>query len=460
MSRRPDPILIVDDDESVVASIRLLLKQANLPCRAAANPDDALSELERGPISLVLQDMNFSRKTTGEEGLELLARIRREHPNLPVILITAWGSIELAVAGMKQGATDFVTKPWRNQHLMQLIQTSLSLASSAADQSLSREELDRDFDFSQIIGRHPSMLSVLSKVARVCRTDAPVLILGESGTGKELIADALHQNSHRSEGPFVKVNLGGVPATLFESEMFGHVKGAFTDANRDRTGRFQAADGGTIFLDEVGDLDRASQVKLLRILQDRSFQPVGSSRTLTTDVRVISATNRDLGAMVQADDFREDLLYRLNLITLHLPPLRERRSDIALIAQLHLEHTAHTYGTGLLELSDGALAWLQQQDWPGNVRQLRQTIERAALMSGAKRLERSHFTDALSQAPGAEAASPAQAADLTLEQMERLMIERNLDRFEGNVSKTAEALGLSRPALYRRMEKYGLSDPG
>ena len=451
----PLPVLIVDDDESVVASLRLLLKQAGIPSLATGDPDQALALAESHAVSLVLQDMNFSRQTSGEEGLTLLRALRAGHPALPIILMTAWGSIELAVEGIKAGANDFLTKPWNNAHLLQLLRTSLSLAAMTESAPGSRDELDSELDFGRIVGEHPALLRVLGTVARVARTDASVLILGESGTGKELIADALHQNSQRAGGPFVKVNLGGVPHSLFESEMFGHVRGAFTDARSDRVGRFQAADGGTIFLDEVGDVDRASQVKLLRVLQDRTFQPVGSSRTLTANVRVISATNRDLERLVAEGQFREDLYYRLNLITIALPTLAERRSDIRLIAQHHLHHVAAMYGTGELTIAPAAMAWLEQRDWPGNIRQLRQTIERAVLMSGQRRLEREHFAD-----PGTatSAGEPADLDHLTLEQMEQIMIEKSLRRHGGNVSRAADALGLSRPALYRRMEKYGITE--
>ena len=305
------PILIADDDDAVRASLALLLKQAGHRTHAVGTPDAAIEWLAQHPCALVLQDMNFSRRTSGDEGLELLRRIREAHPLLPVILITAWGSISLAVAGMRLGAADFVTKPWTNPALLQAVQTALRLAGTANGHDvapITREDLDASYDFDAIVSADARMLKLLQLVGRVAATDASVLITGESGTGKELIADALHRNSHRRKKPFVKVNLGGISASLFESEMFGHVRGAFTDARHDRQGRFDLADGGTIFLDEIGDLDASSQVKLLRVLQDRTYEVLGSSQQRTVDVRVVAATNRSLADMVRRGEFREDLL--------------------------------------------------------------------------------------------------------------------------------------------------------
>ena len=344
-------ILIVDDDPSVAASLGLLLKRHGHPTRAARSQEEALAALREAEVDLVLQDMNFSRATTGEEGLELLGRIRRLRPRLPVILITAWGSIALAVEGMKAGAADFVTKPWSNAQLLQAVETALSLAHQQEGKGApaSREELDRRFDVRALIGAEPRFLKILELIGRVAPTDASVLITGESGTGKELVAEAIHRNSRRKEGPFVKVNLGGISSTLFESEMFGHVKGAFTDARADRKGRFEMADRGTIFLDEIGEVDPAAQVKLLRVLQDRSYEALGSSLPRTVDVRVVSATNRDLAERVAAGAFREDLLYRLNLIAVRLPALRERRGDIPLLARHFLDLAAQGYRWDPLE---------------------------------------------------------------------------------------------------------------
>ncbi len=452
-------ILIVDDDPSVTTSLALLLKQSGYPSKTASNPGEALSLLEKHDFEAVIQDMNYSRQTTGEEGLALLAAIKARKPNLPVLLITAWGSIELAVKGVKAGAADFITKPWSNQQIIQSVETTLGLANVATsrDTKIRREDLDSRFDFRDLLGRDPRFLKVLDLVGRVSATDASVLITGESGTGKELIAEAIHRNSRRKGKAFIKVNLGGISSTLFESEMFGHVRGAFTDARQDRKGRFELANGGTIFLDEVGDLETNSQVKLLRVLQDRTYEVLGSSIARTVDVRVVSATNRNLVEMVQKGEFREDLLYRLNLITVHLSPLRERAEDIPLLASCFLQNVASVYRRSGLGISDSALKWLQTQMWPGNVRQLKQVIERTVLMSSTDQLRIADLELALEMEPRNHTGEQRMlAGSMTLDEMEKAMIVACLARFGGNISKAAEALGMSRPALYRRMEKFGL----
>lgn len=449
-------ILIVDDDSSVSASLALLLKQAGLEYRVAADPESALTALEQRPIDLVIQDMNFSRSTTGEEGLSLLQEIRRRRPALPVVLLTGWGSIDLAVAGMKAGAADFVTKPWDNERLLQTVRTALSLfgARSAADAD--REALDEEHDFSEILGTDPAITQVLNQVVRVARTDAAVLIQGESGTGKELLANAIHANSARAAGPLVKVNMGAIVPALLESEMFGHVRGAFTDAKRDRAGYFEQANGGTIFLDEVAEVDRPSQVKLLRVLQDRSFQRVGSSEIRHSSFRVVAATNRDLGALVASGQFRDDLYYRLNLITLTLPPLRKRKGDIPLIAAHHLRQVRERYGLGELACSADVFPWLAAQPWRGNIRELRHCVERVALMAGKPLLTRADF-EAHDRQPEAPAGSTPHGEVRRLDETERLMIERALEQSGRNITLAAELLGLSRFALYRRIVKHGLT---
>ena len=450
-------VLIVDDDPSVTASLALLLKQAGYPSQSTGSPSEALAWLEGHPCDLVIQDMNFSRRTTGEEGLDLLARIRRLRPELPVVLITAWGSIQLAVQGMKAGATDFVTKPWTHEQILQTVRTVLGLASAprAEPRPATREELDASYDFGGLVGEDPRLLRILQMIGRVAPTDASVLITGESGTGKELIADAIHRNSRRRAGPFVKVNLGGIPASLFESEMFGHVRGAFTDARHDRKGRFELAHGGTIFLDEIGDLDQASQVKLLRVLQDRTFEVLGSSQRRTVDVRVVAATNRSLAEMVSRGEFREDLLYRINLITVHLPPLRERRDDIPILASRFLQAVAQVYRRDQVRLSPDSHVWLKQQPWPGNVRQLRQGIERTMLVTPKAVLEPEDFRMAADmEPPEAQRDVLPEVGSMTMDELEKAMIVKSLRHHNGNISKVAQALGLSRAALYRRFEKY------
>jgi DNA-binding NtrC family response regulator len=453
-------ILIIDDDHAVTASLALLLKQAGLASVTASSPDEAIDVLRRQPCQLAIQDMNFSRRTSGEEGLALLQRIKALTPALPVVLITAWGSINLAVEGMKAGAADFVTKPWTNQQMLETVKTALGLAASrtdAVDAAASRDELDARFDFGSLVGRDPRMLRVLQLIGRVAPTQASVLITGESGTGKELIAEALHRNSPRADRAFVKVNLGGISASLFESEMFGHVRGAFTDARADRKGRFEVAHGGTIFLDEIGDLDPASQVKMLRVLQDRTFEVLGSSQRREVDVRVVSATNRGLPDMVARGEFREDLLYRINLITIHLPPLRERPDDIPLLASRFLQAAAAAYRRESIVLTPAAARWLQAQPWPGNVRQLQQAVERAVLVETRDRLDVESFTD-LAAAPARDAVdSLPDVGAMTIDEIERAMILKSLRHHGGNISRVAESLGLSRPAIYRRFEKYEIS---
>ncbi len=454
-------ILIVDDDRAVTTSLALLMKHMGYTSHAAATPDEALKALSEREFSLVLQDMNFTRRTTGEEGLVLLQQIKGMRPQLPVVLITAWGSVELAVRGIKAGAVDFITKPWTHEQIQQTVRTALGLAEmqrrARGVRPPSRAELNAEYDFSGLIGEDPQFLRVLQVIGRVAATEAPVLITGESGTGKELVAEALWRNSGRSEKPFVKVNLGGIPSSLFESEMFGHVRGAFTDAKQARVGRFEAADGGTIFLDEIGDLDSSCQVKLLRVLQDRSFERVGSSMSTSVDVRVVSATNRDLAAMIDAGQFREDLLYRLNLIAVNLPPLRERRGDIPLLVTRTLHSLSTLYRRPGLRIEDDAMSWLVAQTWPGNVRQLKHLIERTVLLAPHSVLTVDDFVQAGSPESTENAVIQPEPGSMTLDEMEREMILRALQRHGGNVSKVAKTLGLSRGALYRRLEKYGIS---
>jgi len=451
-------VLVVDDDVSVTASLELLLKQNGFQSLVAAGPAAALEALRSRPVDLVIQDMNFSRSTTGEEGLALLRDIRQAHPTLPVVLITAWGSIALAVEGMKAGAADFVTKPWDNERLIAVAGTALSLFGEPRAELADREALDENYELSEILGRNPALVRVLNHVARVAKTDATVLITGESGTGKELLANAIHANSRRADGPLVKVNMGAIVPSLFESEMFGHKRGAFTDARQDRVGYFEQADRGTIFLDEIAEVDRASQAKLLRVLQDQTFQRVGESTPRRSSFRVVAASNRNLPELVARGEFREDLYYRLNLITLELPPLRARKDDIALIAQHHLRQVKERYGLDDIEIGADAFRWLSMQPWPGNVRALRHCIERAALMSGKPLLGRADF-EAVASTSEAALSERLDRDVLPLDTVEKLMIGRAMSQCTGNVTRAAELLGLSRAALYRRLAKHGLETP-
>ncbi|TYZ10579.1 sigma-54-dependent Fis family transcriptional regulator [Hymenobacter lutimineralis] len=459
-------ILIVDDDVAVRTSLSLLLKQAGYAAKAVGTPEAALAVVPDPSVQLVLMDMNYSLDTSGHDGLALLGQVKAIRPNLPVILITGWGSITLAVEGMKAGAAEFVTKPWNNDALLQTIRTCLDLAASAEAtpasddaQAPTRRQLDKQFAFQNIIGQDARLLHVLRSVGQVAATDASVLIEGESGTGKELIAEAVHQNSHRRRQPFVKVNLGGISASLFESEMFGHRRGAFTDAKTDRVGRFELANGGTIFLDEIGELDMTSQVKLLRVLQDRTYEVLGDSKPRRLDIRVICATNRDLAQEVREGRFREDLFYRINLITVRLPSLRERPTGIPLLVQHFVDYLRATYNRPSLKVNTRALHWLREQPLPGNIRELKNLVERAVLVSGKDELGPEDFQAQFRPTAVPVATQPGElppVGSMTLDELESQMIRKSMEHYAGNVSKVAKALGLSRGALYRRLEKYAI----
>ncbi len=452
-------ILIIDDDIAVRTSLSLLLKKEGFEASSVATPVEALDFLRAHSPELVVLDMNFSNETSGADGLKLLEQIRKQYPDTPVILITGWATIDLAVQGMKLGASDFINKPWKNNHLMESLRTALQLApgktAAGSTAATARKKLDQQFDFSAIIGEDPQMIRILETIGRVAPTDASVLIMGESGTGKELIAEAIHQNSLRSKRPFVKVNLGGISSSLFESEMFGHVRGAFTDARIDRVGRFELTNKGTIFLDEIGDLELSSQVKLLRVLQDRTYEVLGSSRSKTVDVRVISATNRKLEDMVTQNTFREDLLYRINLITLKLPSLRERPNDIPLLVDHFLNNLSELYARPL-RIDREALQWIKQLPLPGNIRQLKNLVERTVLMSPGDVLSLHDFQQQYQPATRKETGGLPEVGAMTLEEMEIRMIQRAMAFHKGKIARVAKSLGLTRGALYRRLDKYGI----
>ncbi|PUZ30034.1 DNA-binding transcriptional response regulator, NtrC family, contains REC, AAA-type ATPase, and a Fis-type DNA-binding domains [Chitinophaga costaii] len=447
-------ILIIDDDIAVRTSLLLLLQNEKLPATAAATPAEALYILAAQPISLVILDLNFTIATSGREGMQLLRDIKQVNSAVPVILITGWGTIALAVEGMKLGASDFINKPWINDHLLQSVKTLLHLQENQPRHS-TRQQLDQQYQLSHIIGQDPRLLDILETIGRIAPTDAPVLITGESGTGKELIAEAIHQNSLRQHKPFVKVNLGGISTSLFESEMFGHVRGAFTDARTDRMGRFEMANKGTIFLDEIGELDTSSQVKLLRVLQDRTYEVLGSSRTRTADIRVVCATNRKLEDMVQQGNFREDLFYRINLITIHLPALRERPGDIPLLVNFFIQNLQTIYHRPQLGVTPAALKWMAQLPLPGNIRQLKNLIERSVLMSRKDLLDTSDFSAqlALSAVKKGQLQLP-EVGTITLDELEAMMIRKALAFHHHKIAKAAAALGITRSSLYRRLEKY------
>ncbi|WP_276497246.1 sigma-54-dependent transcriptional regulator [Pontibacter litorisediminis] len=452
-------ILIIDDDMAVRASLSLLLKQNGFKPKEAATPQEALQAAGQLPLELVIMDMNFSIDTTGHDGLDLLGKFKSLYPKLPVILITGWGSIGLAVEGMRLGAADFITKPWSNDYILQAVRTALSLSQEPQETggALTRKKLDQQYDFGNIIGQDPQLLQILKKIGQIAPTDASVLIEGESGTGKELIAEAIHRNSLRKSQPFIKVNLGGISSTLFESEMFGHKRGAFTDAKADRVGRFEMANKGTIFLDEIGELDLGSQVKLLRVLQDRTYEVLGDSRSRKLDIRVVCATNKDLAKLVEEGKFREDLYYRINLIKVKLPALRERDEDVPLLVQYFVNNLKKTYNHPELEVSQRALQWLKELPLPGNIRELKNLVERTVLVAERDVLQAEDFQAQAQQSPSkpGDKALPA-VGTMTLEEMEASMIRKSMDFYQNNISKVARALGLSRAALYRRLDKFNI----
>lgn len=448
-------ILIIDDDSAVRSSLSFMLKRAGYEVKTAPKPREAMDIVRNETPALILMDMNFTLSTTGEEGLTLLKQVKVFQPDVPVILMTAWGSIQLAVQGMQAGAFDFITKPWNNAALLQRIETALELSAPSGE---GQEEQTAPLNRSHIIGKSKGLTEVLNTVARIAPTNASVLITGESGTGKELIAEAIHINSRRAKQPFVKVNLGGISQSLFESEMFGHKKGAFTDAGADRMGRFEMANKGTIFLDEIGDLDLSCQVKLLRVLQDQTFEVLGDSRPRKVDVRVVSATNADLSKMVSERTFREDLFYRINLITVKLPSLRERREDIPLLARHFADRQAEINGLPHTDFSADALNFLSRLPYPGNIRELKNLVERTILVSGKTMLDAADFdSQYLKHEEPAKASEKTVFAGMTLDEIERQTILQALEQHKGNLSQVAVSLGISRAALYRRLEKYNIN---
>ena len=448
-------ILVIDDDSSIRTSLSLMLKRAKYDVQAVSSPKEAMTVVRAVAPELILMDMNFSLTTSGDEGITLLKQVKIFRPETPVILMTAWGSIDLAVKGMQAGAFDFITKPWNNAALMLRIETALQLNGKKEKEEEVPQANEDEFDRSHIIGKSKALMDVLATLKRISKTNASVLITGESGTGKELIAEAVHRNSPRARKPFVKVNLGGISQSLFESEMFGHKKGAFTDASSDRTGRFELADKGTIFLDEIGDLDLSCQVKLLRVLQEQTFEVLGDSRPRKVDIRVVSATNADLREMVKKHTFREDLFYRINLITVHLPALRERRDDIPLLARHFADLQCKANRLPKVDFTKEAMEYLKGLPYPGNIRELKNLVERTLLVSGTDTLDADDFKKQSGQDTGNS--KMQDISGLTLEEVERERILQALKQYDNNMSQVAAALGVSRPTLYRRLEKYNIN---
>jgi DNA-binding NtrC family response regulator len=446
-------LLIADDQSDVREALRLLIKGEGYQCETVSSPKAVLQALTERDFDLVLIDLNYTRDTTsGQEGLDLLHRIQTLDSTLPVVVMTAWSSVELAVEAMRRGARDFVKKPWENDRLVAILRNQIALGQAwRKEQRLTAEnQLLRGDDGPKFIAASEAMRPVKELISRVGPSDANVLLTGENGAGKGLVARLVHSVSTRAPESFVTVNMGGFSEGVFESELFGHVKGAFTDAKADRVGRFELAHGGTLFLDEIANLSPNQQTKLLRVLETGEFERVGSSRTQRLNVRIISATNADVRAEVAAGRFRQDLLFRLNTIEIHVPPLRERRQDIPLLATHFLRQHAQHYRKRLEGFEPAAMQALCDHAWPGNVRELDHAVERAVLMA---QTELVHLADlGLGAGPNAE----PQLEDMSLEEVERFLIRKTLARCGGNAQKAAEALGLSRSAFYRRLEKYGL----
>jgi DNA-binding NtrC family response regulator len=446
-------VLIADDQHDVIEALRLLLKGEGFQIDTAASPDQIMSSIESRDFDVALIDLNYTRDTTsGQEGLDLLTRMSAVDSTLPVVVMTAWGSVDVAVEAMRRGARDFVQKPWENERLLSILWTQAEL-SKALRKGLRLEaenQLLRNQGGANLIALAPTMQPVLQMITRVGPSDANVLITGENGVGKGVIAQALYSISHRANRPLVTVNVGGLPEGVFESELFGHIKGAFTDAKIDRVGRFEMADEGTLFLDEIANISLPQQAKLLRVLETGEFERVGSSKTRKVNVRIISATNADLHAEVAAGRFRQDLLFRLNTVEIRVPALRDRREDIPLLANYFLKQHSEHYRKLVTAFDPAAMNALSEHSWHGNVRELDHAVERAVLMAQGTLVKASDL--GLYQSSD----SSSRLEDMSLEEVECFLIKKTLARFDGNVSKAAEALGLSRSALYRRLEKFGL----
>ena len=448
----PHRILVADDQPDVLEALRLLLKAEGYHIETVKSPTAVLKAVEARDFSLVIIDLNYTRDTTsGQEGLDLLAKLQTVDSTLPVVVMTAWASVDIAVEAMRRGAKDFITKPWENPRLLAIVKNQIELAGAVrAFRRLEQEnQILRGKGGPTLIAQSAAMRPVLEIISRVGPSDANILITGENGTGKGVVAQALHAVSVRASKPFISVNMGGLPEGVFESELFGHVRGAFTDAKSDRAGRFELADSGSLFMDEIGNIPMSQQAKILRTLETGEFERVGSSRTYRANVRLISATNSDVAAEVAAGKFRQDLLFRLNTIHIHLPPLRERREDIPLLAQHFLKGHVERYRKAITGFDEGALEAMRGYSWPGNVRELDHSVERGVLMSQGKVVRAPDLgLNAGQAAPRLE--------DMSLEEVESFLIKKTLARCDGNARKAAEELGLSRSAFYRRLERYGL----
>ncbi len=450
-------ILVADDQDDVLEAMRLLLKPEGYAIKTASSPREVMRLVRKQDFDLLIMDLNYNEDTTsGKEGLDLLEYVTGIDDIMPVVVMTAWGSIEVAVEAMRLGARDFLEKPWDNQKVLATVKTQLEVG-KALRMGRQLEEENRTLKAAgsgstppTMIAEAPSMKPVMQLINRVAPADANVLITGENGTGKGLVASLLHGQSSRSSGAFVSVNTGGLAEGIFESELFGHVKGAFTDAKTDRAGRFELANHGTLFLDEIANVPMNQQAKLLRVLETGEFERVGSSKTRTSNARILSATNANVQEQINKGEFRQDLFFRLNTIEIALPPLRDRREDILLLAHFCLERHGHKYRREITEFDEPARRLLLGYGWPGNVRELNHVIERAVLMASGERIR----ADDLGLRGGDDPAKSLE--DMSMEEVESFLVKKALKRSGGNVSRAAEALGLSRSAFYRRMEKYGV----
>ncbi len=446
-------ILIADDQPDVLEALRLLIKGEGYRAESVSSPAAVLAAVESRDFDAVVMDLNYARDTTsGQEGLDLLTRLQALDSTLPVIVMTAWGSVELAVEAMRRGARDFIQKPWDNSRLSAILSTQIALGRALRKSSILEAEnrLLQSERFPSLIAESAAMRPVLELISRVGPSDANVLVTGENGTGKGLVARTLHSVSGRASRALVTVNAGGLSEGIFESELFGHVRGAFTDAKTDRVGRFEMAEGGTLFLDEIANISPGLQAKLLRAIETGEFERVGSSKTRQVDVRIISATNADLNEEVSSGRFRQDLLFRLNTIEIRLPPLRDRREDIPRLAAHFLRQHAERYRKHLSGFEESAIKTLVAHPWPGNVRELDHAVERAVLMAQGETVRAADLGLRSSRD------SAPKLDEMSLEEVECLLIKKALQRFNGNVSHAANALGLSRSALYRRLQRYGL----
>ena len=454
-------ILVADDDTSVIAALKLMLQTHQFDVVAVTTPQALLAQINKQEFAAALIDLNYQKDTTsGKEGLSLIEQIRKLDEHLPIIAMTGYSSIEIAVEAMKLGAADFIQKPWSNERLLHTLRTQIKLNhvrhegdKLAQENALLKQQMDTER--TDIIAQSQTMKDLIAQLDKLAKSDMSILFTGENGSGKSLLADSVHKRSSRASSVFIAVNMGAISETLFESEMFGHVKGAFTDASSNRIGRFELAQSGTIFLDEIANIGASQQAKLLRVLEERQFERVGSSKTQSIDVRLISATNADLEALVALKTFRRDLLYRLNTITIHVPALRQRVDDILPLANQYIKHFAKKYRLPIKQISSHAQQKLLNYSWPGNVRELGHVIERAMFLSTNTVVDIDDF--ALKYEHTSVADVQPEWMTQSLDELEKQIIQQRLEQFEHNPQKTAESLGLSRSAYYRRLEKYQLN---